>query len=616
MKKPMYVRIKNLKKIIRTLLQIGLLAFLAWILLNSTLLSKSYQSWQEQNIQNGESGFIALSYFGVTREGGGTLIGSEQFYKQLEAMHAAGYVTVTQQDLLDFYAQGKPLPEKALFLMIEDGRRESAVLAQSALEKFNYKATMLSYASHLEGRSQQYLSPKDLKTLRDSGYWELGTSGYRLSYINVFDRHGNYLDELTTDEYVHISPYMQRRYDHYLMDYLRDEYGVPMETAQQMRNRIAVDYALMQLVYEEKIGDVPGMYAIMHANTGQYATNTTASQENERWLTDMFSMNFNRDLLCLNGADTNLYDLTRMSAKSYWSVNHLLMRIAHETGRTFEFVRGEADSAKRWNVLQGATEHSGEDIIVTSEPAGIGMVRLNGSEAYPEFFLSTVFAGNKLGTQSVDLLMDPTGERYVAVEIKNNVLSIYQHTPEGELLMVSLDLDVHDGVEYQTWEANRQEALEREIQIKGIQSYKMARSKDIARRLARTKADATQANLRPYIPPILANEAGKRLVDITVKSGMLEVSVDGKIAVEALRLPEEAKCGIALRSAWTEYGTEERKVADDVYDGVFRGLTISKLGLGDTRETVFDNRLQGIDRVLQEAKSVWSEIVNWTTTML
>lgn len=616
MKKPIYVRIKNLKKVVRTLLQMGLLAFLAWVLMSSTLLSGSYQTWQDQNIAQGERGFIALSYFGVSREGGGTLIGSAQLRKQLTALHAAGYVTITQQDILDFYAQGKPLPEKALFLIFEDGRRESAVLAQSVLEQFNYKATMLSYASHLEGRSQQYLSPQDLKTLRDSGYWELGANGYRLSYINVFDRQGNYLDELTTEEYVHVSPYIQRRYDHYLMDYLRDEYGVPMETAQQMRNRIATDYALMQSVYEEKIGGLPAMYTIMHANTGQYATNAAASQENERWLTDMFSINFNRDLQCDNGADTNLYDLTRLSAKSYWSVNHLLMRIAQETGRTFEFVQGEPDLAKRWQVYSGAAEHSGEEILVTSEPAGTGLIRLEGSEATPEFFLSTTFAGNKLGTQSVDVWMDASGERYVAVEIKNNIFSVYQQMPEGTLPMVTLDLDVHDGVVYQTWEAYRQEAMEKEIEIKGLQSYKMARSKDIARRLARAKADASLANLQPYIPAILANDAGKRLVEITVNAGLLSVSIDGKPAVEALRLPEDAKSGIALRSAWSEYGTEERKAADDVYDGVFRGLTIAQLGLGDTRETVFDNRLQGVDRLLQEAQRVWSEIVKWSTTML
>ena len=66
------------------------------------------------------------------------------------------------------------MPDKALYLSFEDGRNESALFAQPPLEKYNYKATFLSYADKMGNSERKFLQPKDMLKMTRTGYWELG----------------------------------------------------------------------------------------------------------------------------------------------------------------------------------------------------------------------------------------------------------------------------------------------------------------------------------------------------------------------------------------------------------------------------------------------------------
>lgn len=617
---------KNFRKLLRTIIEVLLLCTVGFVLVRSTVLSKKYEPFVSTG-QTGEAranqvtnanqetnkGFIALSYFGVAIEGNETLISQANLDKHLQALRDAGYVTITQQDVLDYYQYGKELPDRALFLFFEDGRRESAILAQSLLEDCNFKASMLSYANNLDGLNNLFLSAKDLLALQQNGFWELGMNGYRLSYINVFDRHENYVGELTPEEYVRISPYVRREYNHYLMDYLRDEYDVPTESIEQMEERVADDYTLMQSVCEQKLGALPGLYTLMHSNTGQFATNDRVSIENERWMQNLFAMNFNREMYCYNDLEGDLYDLTRMQPQAYWSRNHLLMRIWGDTQEEMPFATGDPERAARWTVPKGAAEFDGDTIYLTSLPQDEGIARLSGSEGFGDFTLSTVLLGNKLGVQAVDLFVDESGQQGVAVEIHNNVLRVYNRA-EGAIgePLFSLDLDELDGVVYQTWEENRQEAMGVEIAAKRAQTYKAEESERIAKILTRKKGDTSHANCEPYVPEITLKDEARREMKITVKGGALTVAIDGKEAVRNMPIDPSLTGGIALRSAWYEYGYSQRNLADDVYDGVFQGLYITKPeGSEADALLLYENRLQPVEAAYQGVYSLWRKVINW-----
>ncbi len=184
---------KDIKKLIRTIFEGIFLLVLLFFIIKALFVIKIYEPYDETDTQvvSGEDkGFLALSYFGVDRSGTDTLISTERLGEHLEALSELGYVTVTQQDILDYYEKGKPLPDKALFLMFEDGRKDTAIFAQKVLEKNNFIATALTYAEKFETKDNKFLMPRDLNSLMKGGWWELGTNGYRLSYINAYDRYG------------------------------------------------------------------------------------------------------------------------------------------------------------------------------------------------------------------------------------------------------------------------------------------------------------------------------------------------------------------------------------------------------------------------------------------
>ena len=83
--------------------------------------------WANQN------GFIALSYFGVDRNGTPKRISKKELDKQLNALYGQGYETISQQDVIDFYTKGKPLPEKALF---EEGKEQSRGVHELEMVKY------------------------------------------------------------------------------------------------------------------------------------------------------------------------------------------------------------------------------------------------------------------------------------------------------------------------------------------------------------------------------------------------------------------------------------------------------------------------------------------------
>lgn len=96
------------------------------------------------------------------------------------------------------------LPKKALFLMFEDGRKDTVLFTEKLLEKLNYQATILTYGEKFKRDDQKFISAKDLRKLQKEGFWELGTNGYRLSYINCYDRYKHFLGQLDSKEFVEI----------------------------------------------------------------------------------------------------------------------------------------------------------------------------------------------------------------------------------------------------------------------------------------------------------------------------------------------------------------------------------------------------------------------------
>ena len=613
---------KDVVKAVRAVLEGIVLLLVLVAVVRSLWTHRSYQPYDPEDtatVSGTDRGFLAVSYFGVDRQGTDTLISTTQLDEQLGQLHRLGYVTIRQEDIAAYYQKGTALPDKALFLLFEDGRRDTVLFAQKILEKYNFCATILSYADKFAEKDPKFLSPKDLSDLLPSGFWELGTNGYRLSYINAYDRYDRFLGQMTSDEFVRVNEYLGRDYNHYLMDYIRDEDRLPVETKREMESRITQDYRYMQSIYGSQLGSVPGLYCLMHSNTGRFGNTATVSTVNRENIEDLFVMNFNRDGFALNTRDSSIYDLTRLQPQACWTNNHLLMRVRDDLPEAQQgkitFFAGE--SAQRdgafWTLEQGAVEYRKDRLLLTSTPQGEGILRLNGS-CEGDIHVSTRLLGNKLGTQTIYLQADETLQGCLAVSLENNVLSVFQK--DGGSRESLFELDLHELVpmeERVSVEEDSRAALAAEYNMRGRFADSAADSAvfyTAAQKALREPARSVAEGAEEYVPELQINTQGDTRLEISLEGNTMRVYVDGQDVAGPICV-DRVEGGIALGSSWGGFGYSQRNVADDVYDGVFKDLVITS-----GNAICFDNRLQNWALVWDKIKTGWNSTLNWFITNL
>ncbi|ARF14261.1 polysaccharide deacetylase family protein [Sporosarcina ureae] len=355
---------KNRRKVRRSIFQLCILLVIVFLVFQTFVEMNRYDASDTKEWKN-KRGFIALSYPGVSRDGSDSLFAKKQLQQQLEALMEQGYETISQQDILNFYNNKKPLPEKALFLAFEDGRTDTSVFVNPLLKKYNYKATLLSFANKLDENDKRFLQPSHLKQMQKSGFWELGSNGNRLTYINIFNKEGTFLN-IRDDEEI-LSKDEINSYNHFSMDFIRDQNLIPSENRVEMEKRITNDYEEMRNVYQKQLGTMPGVYMIMHANGLYNTANKLVTEVNDKEIRKTFDMHFNQEGDAYNTRAKELYNLSRVQPKTSWSTNHLLMKILSDTNQKVDFVKGNEKQAKQWKTIESAAEFHDNTITLTSK---------------------------------------------------------------------------------------------------------------------------------------------------------------------------------------------------------------------------------------------------------
>lgn len=610
-----FTKHKDRNKVVRVIFQTIVILMLLALLIAALVTLTSYEPISRSNTRfSGDRGFVALSYFGVERIGNQNLVGVGRLREHLQALKSQGYVTITQQDVINYYQVGKILPEKSLFLMFEDGRRDTAIFSQKILEDLNFKATILTYPEKFEKKDTKFLLPDELIELEKTTYWEMGSNGYRLAFINVYDRYDNYLGELEPLEHSNVMSYLGRKYNHYLMDYIRDEDFIPKESYEKMKERIAYDYDALRKNYAGTIGYVPKLYILMHSNTGSFGNNDKVSALNEQWIKELFKLNFNREGFSFNVRNSSPYDLTRMQPQAYWHTNHLLMRIKYDNFQKIDFARGDLARQAAWDTLKGAFEIQEETMILTCLPKDTGLIRLKNSNEYADAKVSVRLKGNKVGSQAIYLRADGNLNRYLSVEISDNFLYVTEKNGAGKQILYKLNLDEHDGKRVLSIPEDKKAAEMRELETFARYATSAEKAKIYAERLkdkelekVPTVAEGAQA----YIPVISIHAKGDRMLIISLKGDTLGVMVDGKDAIKDLAVTNTHGGGFYLESGWGATGWSQRNLADDVYDGVFEKLIITENTGAEKERIIFDGKLQGLDGLKFTIKKYWEILINW-----
>ncbi|WP_313894792.1 polysaccharide deacetylase family protein [Psychrobacillus sp.] len=568
---------KNRKKTSRTIIQLGILFVVGFLLFNALIDFRKYEEPDKSQWTN-KKGFVALSYFGVDRNGTPKLIEKSQLNKQLKSLYEQGYQTISQQDVIDFYEKGKALPEKALFLSFEDGRNDSSIFAHPILKKYNYKATFLSYANKVGSKDNKFLQPKDMLEMKKSGFWELGSNGYRLTYINIFDREGKHVgmkdeNDVTNKEHIEY-------YNHYLMDFIRDENMIPIENKEEMESRIMEDYKLMEEIYTKEFGFVPNVYMIMHANALYGGMNNLVTKVNDEEIKKIFNIHFNLEGNAYNKSGASVMNLSRVQPAPYWYTNHLLMKIQKDTSQKMEFLTGDEKRAAKWKQFGGVSEFMDNRIILTSPPAKEGKLQLTGSEDFGDIKFTANLEGNVVGRQSIYLRNNEEKKSYVQIMLENNKVIVKEKVSgkiEKELGVYELD--------------------EIEKRIKDITFDKASvYTKGQTMGGARTPEDEYQVNIK-----------GTRQFEIIIQENKLSVQVDEKTILDNQEINEGISKGSVAIGA--QYHKQNKK--DDIYDGVFDDIIITSIKDDNEEEVLFENTLNSYQQGISSILKYFDNVTNW-----
>lgn len=562
---------KDIIKLIRSIIQLIILLALIFLIIRAWNHFVIYEPFLENEITDEDYGFIAISYPGIEIDSTNYSVSIDDLDAQLNALYKSGYVTITQEDVINYYKQGKPLPPKALLLVFEDGKRETSIFAQKIMEKYNFKATIFSYGNNFENPTNEYLNAKDMQKMEKSTFWELGTAGYRIEFINVFDKSGDYIGEMLLEDFSRQRDKIGSDYNYYLMDYIRDKKKLPKESYQSMYDRISGDYLKLQEEYERELGFLPPFYSLLVANSGMFGSNDKVSAVNEEYIIKLFEINLNRTGHVNNDKINSVYDLTRLQVQPYWYTNHLLMWIWRDTSQDVSFVVGDELKAESWDLLSGAAEYKNENIILTSLPNGSGQIKLK-SEAYENVNVTAELLGNKLGSQSVLLRMDETLTNGIAVTIKDDVLYIEECFGDESSVLYSSDLSPD------------------EIEIDYLD-------------------DLIEENENPEEEKTIPiDEEGQRDIRIDLIGNKISVWIDDENLVSNLDVSITSAGYIGLRSATSVIYANERNPLDNIYDGVFSGILMTE---NESQSPIFDSSLKGMDAFVANTTDIWNTVIDW-----
>lgn len=124
-------------------------------------------------------GFSALSIAGVSRTAAESYVTRDQLAGFLEALQGAGYQTIWPEDALAFLEGRHPLPDQAVLLMFEGGRKDSYVHTTPVLRQAGAVATLAVPTRLVENGSRFYLRPRDLARIAREPHWRLASMGHR-----------------------------------------------------------------------------------------------------------------------------------------------------------------------------------------------------------------------------------------------------------------------------------------------------------------------------------------------------------------------------------------------------------------------------------------------------
>lgn len=299
------------------------------------------------------SGFHALSFAGITRKPTAGCLTRAQLQEHLAALAGAGYHTIFPEDALAFLEGRHPLPERAVLLLFEGGRKDSYVHATPLLRRTGAVATLLAPTAKVESWNTFFLRPRDLRKIARDPHWRLASMGHKA---------------------VETSTAANGEPTRYLSQRLPQPDG-HVESDEAYRARVLADVA--EASHRLRAVGAPEDMAFLlpyaDDGTGPGADPLAAGTIAES-IAVFHRLAFTRADESFNGPDRNPLQASRIRVPSDWDARQLLAALDSSSPRTSDVT--QADDPSAWS-LQGPAAFSNGCLRL--EPGAQAWVRGSGA---------------------------------------------------------------------------------------------------------------------------------------------------------------------------------------------------------------------------------------------
>ncbi len=288
----------------------ALAAFVMFIILRPTP-QPAYNpaDWRNWN------GITVISYPGITRKSNAVYPSAKQLEVQLTALRQAGYRTVYPEDLRACLDERSPLPEKALLIIFEGGRKEAFIRATPILQRTGFTAVLTVPTDVMSKWGSFYLRKKDIARITELPQWRVGSMGHRA---------------VTATEGT--APEEERRF--LTRRRILNADG-QLETAQAFRERIELDYERSARLLREASAAPVALYLYPFADAGQGAhADALAEAVNREAVVRHFDLAFIGSSNAFNGPGSDPWTLTRLRVPGNWTPERLLKELNSNRPRT------------------------------------------------------------------------------------------------------------------------------------------------------------------------------------------------------------------------------------------------------------------------------------------
>ncbi len=292
---------RKLSILIQWIVLLGVAGFIGYILLRRPpqpeYTPEHWRSWE---------GVTLLSYAGIARRDEPVYPSVNRLESHLTALRDAGYQTVTPRDVRAFLDGDSPLPEKALMIIFEGGRKEAFIRATPILQRTGFSAVIVIPTALTRSWGGFYLNASDIRRLIRLPQWHVGSMGHEAYAEIPVDADGTTGRFLTRRRWVN-----GRR-----------------ESEADFQARVLADYAESAAYLESAAGRSALVYLYPYADAGQFpGADPLAESGNRAGVTRHFPLAVVGGDEPFNGPGRDPWALSRLRVPGNWEPERLLAEL-------------------------------------------------------------------------------------------------------------------------------------------------------------------------------------------------------------------------------------------------------------------------------------------------